>query len=98
LHWQKLGNFRKNHPAIGAGIHQEISASPYVFSRAFTKDNFTDKVVIGLNLPKGEKEISVGVIFKDGTKLHDAYSGKKAVVSDGKVRIDSEFDIVLLEK
>ncbi|HQE34773.1 MAG TPA: alpha-amylase family glycosyl hydrolase [Flavobacterium alvei] len=98
LHWQKLGNFRKNHPAIGAGIHQEISASPYVFSRTFTQDNFTDNVVIGLDLPKGPKEISVGTIFENGTKLKDAYSGKKVVVSNGKVSIDSEFDIVLLEK
>jgi alpha-amylase len=98
LHWQKLGNFRKNHPAIGGGIHQEISASPYVFSRTFSKDNFTDKVVVGLDLPKGEKEISVGTIFENGTKLHDGYSGKEAVVSKGKVIIDTEFDIVLLEK
>lgn len=98
LHWQKLGNFRKNHPAIGAGIHQEISASPYVFSRTYNKDNFTDNVVIGLDLPKGLKEISVGTIFKDGTKLHDAYSGKDTVVLNGKVSIDSEFEIVLLEK
>jgi alpha-amylase len=98
LHWQKLGNFRKTHPAIGAGIHQEISASPYVFSRTYSKDNFTDKVVIGLDLPKGTKEISVGTIFKDGTKLTDTYSGKKVVVLNGKVSIDSEFDIVLLEK
>jgi alpha-amylase len=97
LHWQKLGIFRKIHPAIGAGIHQEISASPYVCSRTFTKDNFTDKVVIGLDLPKGQKEISVGTIFEDGTKLRDAYSRKEAVVSNGKVFIDTEFDIVLLE-
>ncbi len=98
LHWQKLGNFRKNHPAIGGGIHQEISASPYVFSRTFSKDNFTDNVVIGLDLPKGEKEISVGTIFENGTKLHDGYSGKETVVSNGKVTINTEFDIVLLEK
>jgi alpha-amylase len=98
LHWQKLGNFRKNHISIGAGIHQEISASPYIFSRTFIKDNFTDKVVVGLDLPKGLKEISVGTIFENGTKLKDAYSGKKVVVSNGKVNIDSEFDIVLLEK
>ena len=98
LHWQKLGNFRKNHPSIGAGIHKEISASPYVFSRSFSKDNFTDNVVIGLDLPKGPKEISVGTIFEDGTKLNEAYSGKDAVVSNGKVIIDTEFDIVLLEK
>jgi alpha-amylase len=98
LHWQKLGNFRKNHISIGAGIHQEISASPYIFSRTFIKDNFTDKVVVGLDLPKGLKEISVGTIFENGTKLKDAYSGKKVIVSNGKVNIDSEFDIVLLEK
>ena len=98
LHWQKLGNFRKNHPAIGAGIHQEISASPYVFSRTFTKENFTDKVVIGLDLPKGQKEISVGTIFENGTKLKEAYSGKETIVSNGKVTIDTEFDIILLEK
>jgi alpha-amylase len=98
LHWQKLGVFRKNHPAIGAGIHQQISASPYVFSRTFTKDNYTDKVVVGLDLPKGTKEISVGTIFKDGTKLKDGYSGKEALVSNGKVSINTEFDIVLLEK
>ncbi|MDD5151966.1 MAG: alpha-amylase, partial [Flavobacterium sp.] len=98
LHWQKLGNFRKHHPAVGAGIHQEISASPYVFSRTFTIGNYSDNVVIGLDLPKGTKEISVGTLFKDGTKLKDAYSGKEANVSNGKVNIDTEFDIVLLEK
>lgn len=98
LHWQKLGLFRKDHPSIGAGIHQEISASPYVFSRTFVKDNFTDKVVIGLDLPIGEKEISVGTIFKNGTKLKDAYSGKESSVANGKVKINTEYDIVLLEK
>jgi alpha-amylase len=98
MHWQKLGVFRKNHIAVGAGIHKEISASPYTFSRTFKKDNFTDNVVVGLDLPKGSKEISVGTIFEDGTKLKDAYSGKKVVVSNGKVSIETEFDIVLLEK
>jgi alpha-amylase len=98
LHWQKLGNFRKNHPSIGAGIHQEISASPYVFSRTFTKDNYSDLVVVGLDLPIGSKEISVGTIFKNGTKLHDVYSGINAVVLNGKINIDTPFDIVLLEK
>ncbi len=97
LHWQKLGQFRRNHPAVGAGIHKQISSNLYVFSRTFTKNKYTDKVVIGLDLPKGQKEISVGKIFKNGTKLHDAYSDKKGVVSKGKVIIDSEFDIVLLE-
>ena len=98
LHWQKLGQFRRNHPAIGAGIHQEISANPYVFSRTFTRDNYVDSVVIGLDLSIGKKEISVGTIFENGTKLKDAYSGKTVVVINGKINIDSEYDIVLLEK
>jgi alpha-amylase len=54
-------------------------------------------VVVGLDLAIGTKELSVGSIFKDGTKVRDAYSGKEAIVSNGKISIDSEFDIVLLE-
>lgn len=98
LHWQKLGQFRKNHPAIGAGIHQEISAQPYTFSRTFSKDNFTDQVVVGLDLPIGKKELSVGTLFENGTLLKDAYSGKETIVTNGKISIDTNFDIVLLEK
>ena len=98
LHWQKLGQFRKNHPAIGAGIHQKISSQPYVFSRTYTTNTYTDQVIIGLDLPIGKKELSVGTIFTNGTKVKDAYSGKETTVVNGKVSIDSEFDIVLLEK
>ena len=97
LHWQKLGQFRKNHPAIGAGIHQQIASIPYTFSRIFSKDDFNDKVIIGLDLPVGVKEITVGAIFENGTTLHDAYSDKEVVVQDGKIAIDTPFDIVLLE-
>jgi alpha-amylase len=96
-HWQKLGNFRKNHPAVGAGKHTQISAKPYVFSRTFTQDNYNDRVVVGLDLPKGVKEISVGTIFANGTEVKDAYSGKSAIVNNGKVSITSEFDLLLLE-
>jgi alpha-amylase len=98
LHWQKLGQFRKNHPSIGAGVHQEITAQPYTFSRTFTKDNYTDKVVVALDLPIGKKELSVGSIFANGASLREAYSGKLVTVTDGKVSLDTPFDIVLLEK
>ena len=97
LHWQKLGLFRKNHPAVGAGVHTQISASPYVFSRTFTKGKYTDKVVVGLDLPEGEKVISVGTIFPNGTLLMDAYSGKVTAVYNGKVTINSPYSIILLE-
>ncbi len=97
LHWQKLGQFRKNHPAVGAGIHALIEAKPYVFSRSFTLSNYADNVVVGLDLPTGKKEIPVATVFNDGIELYDAYSGKAATVANGKAIIDSEFDIVLLE-
>lgn len=97
LHWQKLGQFRNNHPSVGAGVNTEISAKPYVCSRTFTKGKYADTVVIGLDLVKGKKEISVGFAFKDGAKIRDAYSGKMTTVLNGKVAVDSEFDIVLLE-
>jgi alpha-amylase len=96
-HWQKLGQFRKNHPAIGAGIHQKITTKPYVFSRTYTSEKFNDQIVVGLDLAKGKKTIATGEIFKNATKVRDAYSGKEAVVTNGKVTIDSEFDMVLLE-
>jgi len=98
LHWQKLGVFRKNHPAVGAGIHNQISASPYVFSRTFTKGNYSDNVVIGLDLAIGEKTISVSTIFPNGCKVKDAYSGKTVTVVNGKVNINTDFGILLLEK
>lgn len=97
-HWQKLGTFRKNHPAVGAGIHTQISSSPYAFSRTFTKGNYTDAVVIGLDLPIGEKEIAVGTIFKEGTKVKDAYSGKSTVVKNGRIKLDTYSSVLLIEK
>ena len=96
-HWQKLGKFRKNHPAVGAGIHKEIYNKPYVFSRTFSNGKYADQVVIGLELNKGKKEIPVGTIFKNGANIKDAYSGKTAVVSNGRVILDTDFDVVLLE-
>jgi alpha-amylase len=98
LHWQKLGRFRRNHPSIGAGVHHQIEAKYYTFSRSFSKGKFTDKVVVGLNYPKGYKEVAVGKNFKNGTKVRDAYSGKRSIVVDGKVAIASDFEFVLLEK
>lgn len=98
LHWQKLGKFRANHPAVGAGTHAMISANPYVFSRTFSNTNYSDAIVIGLDLPLGKKELVVATIFKNETKIRDAYSGETSTVVDGKVSITSEFGIVLLEK
>lgn len=99
LHWQKLGKFRADHPAVGAGVHLQISSKPYYFSRIYKTDQFEDKVIIGLDLGKGLKEIPINGIFKIGAKIRDAYSEKNTVVnSNGKVEISSDFNIVLLEE
>lgn len=97
-HWQKLGQFRRNHPAVGAGVHSKIDSEHYVFSRIYANGSFTDKVVIGLDLPEGKKELPVNTVFENGTKLRDHFSDKETEVIDGKVIIDSEFGIVLLEE
>ena len=96
-HWQKLGKFRKDHPAIGAGKHKMISETPYVFSRTYNKNNAVDGVVIGLNQRKGTKTLKVNSIFKDGTILIDTYSGTTASVKEGSVTIKSDYEIILLE-
>tara|TARA_R110002050_G_scaffold675_11_gene4804 strand:- start:18296 stop:19960 length:1665 start_codon:yes stop_codon:yes gene_type:complete len=98
LHAQKLGQFRANHPAIGAGIHQMITQNPYVFYRSYSKENFNDLVVVGLDLPFGVKTLDVSKLYKDGDLLHDAYSNQDVNVIKGKVSLDSQLDIVLLEK
>ena len=97
-HWQKLGRFRRDHPAIGAGTHQMLSEAPYVFSRTYIENDLNDKVVIGLDLPDGEKTINTKSVFKDGTKVIDTYSNTEATVENGEVKLNTQDTIVLLEE
>jgi len=97
-HWQKLGRFRVNHPSVGAGVHQMISKEPYVFSRSYKKGDYKDVVVVGLDLAAGIKQLDVSKVFRNGDKLYDVYSETMTVVMDGKVTIDTAYDLVLLQK
>ncbi len=97
-HYQKLGQFRSKHPAVGAGLHKMISKNPYVFERKYSKNSFTDIVIIGLDLAEGKKVIKTGSNFKNGDILYDHYSGEKAKVSGGEISITTPFNILLLEK
>ncbi len=96
-YYQKLGKFRAEHPAIGAGKHQLISKNPYWFSRKIDNIDFSDKVYIGLDLPKGIKSVAIPS-FPEGSKLRDAYSGKTTKIINGIATIDTDFPIVLFEK
>ena len=93
-HWQKLGRFRNNHPAVGAGRHKMISETPYIFKR--TLEN--DQVIVGLDMDEGEKNIRVDEVFEENTHLVDYYSGAEAIVVNGQITINTPYEIALLGK
>jgi alpha-amylase len=94
-HWRKLGRFRANHMSVGAGKHQLISEeNGFIFSRVRKED----KVIVGINLQRGEKSIDVSSIFKNGEKVNEFYSGQSIVVKEGKVTLNTAFDLILIEK
>lgn len=95
-HWQKIGVFRRDHPAVGAGLHNKLSDSPYTFSRVYTRNGADDRVVCAMGV-SGTVQVSTGSVWPDGTAVRDAYSGNTGTVSGGKVTIVSTGDVVLLE-
>ncbi len=96
-HWQKLGKFRNNHPAIGAGRHTMIQTSPYVFSRKWNKNDKLDQVVVALDIKEGEHVIDVSSAFGSDREIKDVYNDKVYTVSNGKINIQGPLEVVLLE-
>jgi alpha-amylase len=50
-HWQKIGQFRRAHRAVGAGAHAELTTEgdpAYAFSRVYDGDDVSDEVVVVL--------------------------------------------------
>lgn len=46
-HWQKLGQFRNRHVAVGAGSHRSLAqASGYAFAREYDQNGVSDQVVV----------------------------------------------------
>lgn len=79
-HWKKLGQFRKAHPAVGAGIHTKLKDSPYTFQRVLGDD----KIIVVLGA-QGDVTVDVSGLFANGTTLRDAYTGTVKTVSAGTV-------------
>ncbi|WP_444928691.1 alpha-amylase family glycosyl hydrolase [Microbulbifer sp. SSSA002] len=92
-HWQKLGQFRRAHPAVGAGVHRKLADKPYTFSRTLAGEQ---AVVVAMDLPAGEKSVAVAGVFADGVELTDYYSGKRARVEAGRVTFVTEGALLLL--
>jgi alpha-amylase len=81
-HWQKIGQFRNNHLAVGAGTHTKIADSPYTFSRSYNKNGIADNVVVVIGA-SGSTAVNVSSLFGDGTQVRDAYTGATTVVNNG---------------
>jgi hypothetical protein len=95
-HWRKLGQFRRAHPAVGAGAHRQLQAEPYVFSRTLTVEGRVDRVVVALDQGGGAKTIPVLDVFPEGTVLEDAYSGVRGTVRNGAIALTTASGTVLL--
>jgi alpha-amylase len=99
-HWRKLGQFRRAHPAVGAGVHRRLQVQPYIFSRTVETDaqGRADRVLVAMDQGEGAKTIPVFSVFPDGTELVDAYSGVSGTVRSGRIALTSAFGLVLLSE
>ena len=100
-HWQKVGKFRANHVAVGAGSHSMISAynssTGYTFSRSYMDDNVTDSVVCCIGAPANSQiAVDVSSVFGNGKTVTNEYDGSTAVVTNGKATFNSGKQGVIL--
>ena len=92
-HWQKVGKFRNNHVAVGAGAHASITSSDangVAFTRTYDKNGVKDSIAAVIaSTADVDVTVEVGSIFEDGTEVVNAYDGTKAVVANGSVTFNS---------
>jgi alpha-amylase len=102
-YWQRLGQFRARHMAIGAGVHEQISEAPYTFSRVFSEKDHQDHVVVAvlsdadIKMAKEGLRVPVGYIFAEGAVVRDAFTGQEYKVSESGVDLKTFEDVILLE-
>ncbi len=97
-HWKRLGRFRRDHPAVGAGEHRRLQAEPYIFRRTLETGGLLDRVLVAMDQAEGYKTIPVFGTFRDGTELIDAYSGETGTVVNGEISLETESGLVLLSE
>lgn len=99
-HWQKLGQFRKHHLAVGLGRHTMLQQEPYIFKREYSQNGVEDNVLVALDLDQTTDNIMMDVfgVFKDGEKVKDYYTGKSYTINNGKITLQPIGGIVLLGK
>lgn len=90
-HWQKVGTFRNNHVAVGAGDNITLSStSGSAFGRTYDKNGVTDKVA-GCIYANANTNVTIDVsdLWADGQFLVNAYDQASANVQNGKVTFNS---------
>ena len=91
-HWQKVGTFRNNHIAVGAGSNTSVDANSGVgFVRTYSKGAVTDRVAACIGASAfTEVTMDVSSAWNTGDKVVNYYDGSSATVaSDGTVTFSS---------
>ena len=96
-HWQRIGQFRRRNPAVGAGTQTNLGGDTY--GRRFTDGEYSNAAVIRLNTTAGQTyTVSVNGFFADGAKVMDGYNtATTATVSGGKVTMQASGPVLLVE-
>jgi alpha-amylase len=90
-HWQKVGTFRNNHIAVGAGANASLTASDGVaFSRIYDSNGIYDKIAACIGCSSSTNvTIDVSSLWEDGQILTNAYDYTTATVTGGSVTFNS---------
>jgi alpha-amylase len=99
-HWQKLGRFRRDHAAVGAGTVEEITYNGpgSLTARFYAQDSNRNDVIVGAGLPDGNFTLDVSKVFKDQTLLHNSYTNETVAIENGIVKVNVVNGVLLLEK
>lgn len=90
-HYQKVGTFRNNHIAVGAGSNTKLTATGGVaFARVYDKNNILDKVAAVIGAGSNQNiTIDVSAIWEDGQEVVNTYDDSSSTVANGKVTFNS---------
>lgn len=96
-HWQKVGQFRRRNPAVGAGTQTSLGSDTY--GRKFSENGYSNAVVIRLNTTSGQSyTVNVSGYFADGERVMDGYNtSNSATVSGGSVTLTASGPVLLIE-
>ena len=93
--WRLVAAFRRRHPAVGTGEHEDLANNTYSFARTSNDRNVDDAVIVALTA-SGTTTLNVSRVFADNTLLHDAVTGSTAFVSFGMATFAADASGVML--